>query len=456
MLRPMTQVIEIPVWLALIGAVAALVAVVDRLVAPSFRWLMRRQLQRAVDRLNETLRLRIQPFKLLSRSFLIKRLTHDPEVMRAVEAHVADTGMPRDIAHRQVLRYAKETAPAFSAGMYFGVGARFCRWVAQALYQVRLGGMDRRALAKVDPEAAVVFVINHRSNVDYLLVTHLAAGAATISYAVGEWARFWPLAPVIRSMGAFFIRRGERGPLYRAVLRRYVQMAVEGGVTQAVFLEGGLSRDGGPGRPKLGLLAYLLEGAGARDVIFAPVGINYDRVLEDRVVMTGTGPAGAAHFELRPLAIIRAVGGWLALRLVGRAEPLGAASVGLGKPLSARAWLAKDGDVTALGDELMRRIIAATPVLPVPLVAAAVEGAAPVPRAALAARAAELAAELSAAGRYLSLPETGLDAAIEEAIEALIRRGLLREAAAGLAPAPEEAALVAYYARSVTGGTEAN
>ena len=44
---------------------------------------------------------------------------------------------------------------------------------------------------------------------------------------------------LIRSMGAYFVRRDSRDPLYRAVLQRYVQMATDAGLTQAVFPEGG-------------------------------------------------------------------------------------------------------------------------------------------------------------------------------------------------------------------------
>ncbi len=49
-------------------------------------------------------------------------------------------------------------------------------------------------LAQVDPDATVVFVMNHRSNMDYgALVTYLAADRSALSYAVREWARVWPL-----------------------------------------------------------------------------------------------------------------------------------------------------------------------------------------------------------------------------------------------------------------------
>ena len=99
-------------------------------------------------------------------------------------------------------------------------------------------------MSGLDPRATVVFVMNQRSNMDYVLVTYLASKRSALSYAVGEQARIWPIRLLIRAIGAFSIRCKLRGLLYRWVLARYVQMATQGGVTQAVFPEGGLSLGG--------------------------------------------------------------------------------------------------------------------------------------------------------------------------------------------------------------------
>src|SRR3989440_8772168 len=178
--------------------------------------------------------------------------------------------------------------------------------------------MDEEEMKAVDPDAAVIFVINHRSNMDYVLVTYMASTSSALAYAVGEWARVWLLQNLIRSMGAYFVRRDSREPLYRKVLSRYVHLAVTGGLAQAMFPEGGLTRDGKLRPPKLGLLGYMVSGfdpKGPRDAVFVPVGINYDRVIEDRVqvaaLMTPEGekprykfsPAALAAFLWRSLAL---------------------------------------------------------------------------------------------------------------------------------------------------------
>ena len=95
-------------------------------------------------------------------------------------------------------------------------------------------------------------------------------------------------------MGAFFVRRNSRNALYRRVLERYVNLATRAGVCQAVFLEGGLSRDGKLREPRLGFVDYMLREYHVdvdREIVFIPVGINYDRVIEDKS-LTRTLDAG--------------------------------------------------------------------------------------------------------------------------------------------------------------------
>ena len=149
---------------------------------------------------------------------------------------------------------------------------------------------------------------------DYVLVTYMASSSSALVYAVGEWARVWLLQSLIRSMGAYFVRRDSRDPLYRKVLARYVHMAVAGGLAQAVFPEGGLTRDGKLQPPKLGLIGYMVAGfdaQGPRDAVFVPVGINYDRVLEDRLqlgTLRAEGTAARARHRFNLIVLLSAIG----------------------------------------------------------------------------------------------------------------------------------------------------
>ena len=447
----MTGTVDIPIWLALLVGALGIAGLVDRIVGPSIRWFFRRRVNRAIDNLNERLSLKIQPFKLTKRKVLIDRLVYDPEVMAAMDEHAREEGIPREVALEQVERYARETVPAFSAFAYFSFGARLARVVSRALYRVRLGYIDEAALARIDPAATVVFVMNHRSNMDYLLVTYLAAERSALSYAVGEWARIWGLQTLIRSMGAYFIRRKSRNALYRKVLSRYVAMATDGGVTQAVFPEGGLSRDGMLQPAKLGLLAYMAEGydpATSRDVAFIPVGMNYDRVLEDRIL---TGRGGAGRFKVSPWATITFLARLSWLRLTGRMHRFGYACVSFGQPLILSDFSqGAEVDVAALGDELMQRVGAVVPVLPVSLVATVMrEADGPLSPLEVKARTLALMRSLVAAGAHAHIPREDDDYAVEVGLRMMRLRRLVVEEDGLLSANPAEGGLLAYYANAI-------
>jgi len=280
--------VTISVWLFLLLVAIAGVAVLDRILIPSTRWFLRRRINRVLDEIGTRLDIEIRPFQLTKRQVLIDRLVYDPQVIDAIKAHAAEHHMPQEVAQGKVMTYAREIVPSFNAYLYFRIGYWIAKKVARLLYRVRVGLLDGREYARVDPDSTVVFVMNHRSNMDYILVAFLAAERTTLSYAVGEWAKVWPLQMLIRAMGAFFVRRRSGNPLYRKVLERYIHMATREGVCQAVFPEGGLSRDGRLQAPKLGLVDYMLrdfDRTADRDIVFIPVGINYDRTLEDRSLL---------------------------------------------------------------------------------------------------------------------------------------------------------------------------
>ncbi|MDJ0826164.1 MAG: 1-acyl-sn-glycerol-3-phosphate acyltransferase, partial [Rhodobacter sp.] len=257
----MFETIAVPLWVLILILLFAAVTALERILGPTARWFFRRRMERVVARLNARLERPIQPFKLARRHDMIQRLLYDPKVAEAVTEHARLEGIPENVAFEEAKGYAREIVPAFSASAYFGPALRFARWLSRALYQVHLDDSNDAALRAIDSEATVIFVMNHRSNMDYVLVTYLVAQRSALSYAVGEWARVWPLSRLIRAMGAFFIRRKSRNTLYRRVLARYVQLATRGGVTQAIFPEGGLSLDGADIEARAQMMAAAAMGA---------------------------------------------------------------------------------------------------------------------------------------------------------------------------------------------------
>ncbi len=171
----MGEPVTVPLWLFVAIVIFALWSLLDRLLIPSGRWFVRRRLNRLIDRVNQKLAVEIKPFQLTKRQVLIDRLVYDPQVVAAANDHARATNVPREVAMVEVRRYAREIVPTFNAYIYFRVGYSIARAVARFLYRVRLGFADERTLAGVPPNTAVVFVMNHRSNMDYVLVAFLAA-----------------------------------------------------------------------------------------------------------------------------------------------------------------------------------------------------------------------------------------------------------------------------------------
>jgi glycerol-3-phosphate O-acyltransferase len=225
----MTTPVTLPLWLFLLILLFAGVTFASHFLFPSVRWYLRRRLENAVAQLNQRLDRPIQPFKLARRMDTVRRLIYDPEVAQAIAEHARENGVREDVAFQTAERYAREIVPGFSAFTYFSFAIRAARFLSQSLYRVRLVQPNEDALAAIPEESTVIFVMNHRSNMDYVLVTWLAAERSALAYAVGEWARVWPLRTLVRAMGGYFIRRRYNNPLYRKVLARYVQMATEAG-----------------------------------------------------------------------------------------------------------------------------------------------------------------------------------------------------------------------------------
>ena len=230
----MSEAIALPFWLLAILVFFAAWAAYDKLLVPALRWMVTRPANRVIEELSTRLRIGIRPFQRTRRQALIHRLTTDPKVLQSAEKWSRDNRIPLPAVMKTVERYAREIVPAFNAYLYFRVAYWLGRNISRALYRVRIGYIDEPGLARIDPDATVVLVINHRSNMDYVLAGYLAADRAALSYAVGEWARLWPLSALIRAMGAYFVRRNSADELYRRVLERYVAMATEAGVPQAV------------------------------------------------------------------------------------------------------------------------------------------------------------------------------------------------------------------------------
>jgi glycerol-3-phosphate O-acyltransferase len=455
-------------WLFVVLAALAAWAAYEKLLVPAVRWYVANRANLVIDEVSKRLRIGIRPFQRTRRQALIDRLLTDPKVQKAAEQHAEKMGVPVLTSLAMVETYAREIVPAFNAYLYFRIGYWIGRRVAQMLYRVRLGYVDSEGLSKVESNATVVFVMNHRSNMDYVLAGYLAADQTALSYAVGEWARIWPLSALIRAMGAYFVRRNSKDDLYRRVLERYIAMATEAGVPQAVFPEGGLTRDGKIREPRLGVLDYMLRGfrlGGERDLVFVPLGINYDRVLEDRTLLLSIDPDAKKPGRLVAL--------WRTLAFVGRNLRLmmrsewfrfGYACVNFGSPVSMRAYCRsrnidfkelggedRKREVAALGRHLIETVGKIVPVIPVPLITTVFlkDETRKLSELEIKAEVEQLIEKLESRGAHVYIPRKDLDYAIHVGLRMLTLRRLVENRDGLYGARSGQTAVLRYYANSI-------
>ncbi len=334
---------------------------------------------------------RLEQFRFVDRLWVRQTLLQDPALDGAAAESAAASGETIGVVRARMEQWLDEIVPVFNVFSYYKVGGAVATAAVRLCYELVFDHRGLERARKAVPTGAVtVYVANHRSNADYIVLSVGAMRQVALSYAVGEWARVWPLDSLFRSFGSYLIRRGERDPLYHRVLSRYLQLVAGRGLTTAFFLEGALSRDGAFRVPKIGLLDYLvgiLHDDPGREIVFIPVGLNFDRVLEDRSLTAEAPDAPPPRRREKLLSLWRILRslprmllGLFGPRWLAAHRRFGYAAVSFGKTLPIRTLL-PDADAVArlprkerhtriayLADQLMAEVARVVPATPVPLV----------------------------------------------------------------------------------------
>ncbi len=449
----------------------SLVALAVPLVAVAGVRIWRHWSRRASLRTLLRFRARVDRFKLTGKRYIADSLLADEAVAAAVAAHAAEHGLETTAVWRRVRQYVDEIVPAFNLLMYYRFGYAISEALLNLFYKTTVKVRSPAAFAALPRESIVIYLMNHRSNADYVLASYGLAGQVAISYAVGEWARVFPLEYLFKSFGSYFIRRRYREPLYHTVLERYVQLITRNGVTQGIFPEGGLSRDGKLRPAKIGLLDYMLgtarEPGFAERMYVVPVALNYDRVLEDRTLLrelraTDGGVTSSRWKQFREVLSFGVSGfGRMSTR---RWKRYGRATVVIGEPVPVGPWLAAKGrifdlpraerlgEVQTFCDDMMRRIGEIIPVTAVPLVCAALQtfDAEYVEEEKLLARIEELRDVLVARGAEVVEPARDAAETFERAYRMLHMRHVLLRQGTAYVILPRGRELISYYANGIS------
>ncbi len=344
--------------------------------------------KRHARRLQHARRIHIDRFKLKQRhADIALEVFGSREVVAAVQAYAKQHHVTTEAAMKQARIYLQEIVPKFNLLAYYRFGAPIARGIMHFLYRPVVERTLLRVFNDRAPkDAVVVYIINHRSNADYVLVAHMLFEFISLSYAVGEWARVWPLNHLFKWFGAYFVRRRYREPLYHAVLSSFVGTITRNGVTQGIFIEGGLSRDGAFLKPKLGMLDYIVQAKRnpefTEPLFIIPTAINYDRVLEDRNLtqeFVGREDRSTRTEKLGTTFDFLFRNFWRGV--FRRFKRYGYAIVSFGEPIDVDAFIrahpailssdfeGRKADLRALADSVMDEISAALPITPVTLAA---------------------------------------------------------------------------------------
>ncbi len=223
----------------------------------------------------------------VSREEIRERVLNRRRFQEFLREHAAARNLSWDEARRAAEACLDEIAADQRPGwirFYSGIDG----WILRSLFAgIRVNREGLEAVKRLAVRGPVVYLPAHRSHADYLLLSYVVYhhDLTCPLVAAGKNLSFWPLGPLFRRGGAFFIRRTFRGaPLYARVFAEYLHTVLEAGYCIEQFIEGGRSRTGKMLVPRLGLLAMLLsayrDGA-CEDLILAPVAIGYDRVPEE-------------------------------------------------------------------------------------------------------------------------------------------------------------------------------
>ncbi len=244
---------------------------------------LRRHLLHQLDRHRQSI---IGPVLKTRQELRESILTSD--TMRAYLARYAKKEeMPLHAARRKADKYLKEIAARYSflsLKCYSGVVTFLLKTMFDGI-SVNREMLDR--IKDASRGGPLILIPCHKSHIDYLLLSYLLFhnNMPCPLIAAGRNLSFFPMGPLFRKGGAFFIRRTFKGkPLYKEVFRSYVARILQEGFNVEFFIEGGRSRTGKMILPKMGLLSTLIKSfrdGACEDLVFVPIYIGYDRVLEE-------------------------------------------------------------------------------------------------------------------------------------------------------------------------------
>jgi len=274
-----------------------------------------------------------------SRAHILQKVLKDRKFLKQVAA-IADGNEEKQA---KLMRQAEKILYEMAADFKKSTVVKFrgildWAWpkIIEGFWIDRKGMEQYRVLSR---KAPALIMPCHRSHADYLIVSYLfnLNNLMMPFIAAGINLSFWPMGPIFRRSGAYFIRRTFKGDkLYPVVLEAYVRRILKDKIPQEFFPEGTRSRTGKLLHPKTGLLAINLTAVRTgevKDLLFVPMSIVYGKLFETGAYLNEA--EGAVKKKENARSVLKTA------RLLGK--NFGKVYMNFGKIFSLSDYLAETG-----------------------------------------------------------------------------------------------------------------
>jgi glycerol-3-phosphate O-acyltransferase len=301
--------------------------------------------------------------------FVRQEILGTSEFRQGVVQFAEQLEKPEQSVFNRAARYLGEIAASHDA-FTIDLVANAIHWLYRQGYgTIHYRPEEFHEVASLGQQHPLVFLPSHKSNLDHLVLQYVLweNDAPPNHTAGGINMNFFPIGPIIRRTGVFFIRRTFKdNPVYKFVLRSYIDYLIANRFPLEWYLEGGRSRSGKLLPPRYGMLSYVTDSyrrGKADDVYLVPTSITYDQIQD----------VGSYAAEQLGRAKETESFGWLVKSVRSLRRRYGNIHIRFGEPLSVATEMTADGNdrnlaVRKLAFETMARVNRVTPITPTSLV----------------------------------------------------------------------------------------
>jgi glycerol-3-phosphate O-acyltransferase len=222
------------------------------------------------------------------RSFLIGKTMRDPMLQSFLKSFSTESGKSlkelEDSVEKNLDQIAADLTPAV-----INIFDKVLNWVFNNIFDgLDIDPKGMQAVKDIARKGSLVYVPCHKSHLDYLILSYwlFENWMSVPVVAAGINLAFFPIGTLLRKGGAFFMKRTfKNNPVYAQTFGAYVRTLLGERIPLEFFIEGTRSRSGKLMLPKKGLLSMIIQGwesGVSRDVIFVPVYVGYDTVVEEK------------------------------------------------------------------------------------------------------------------------------------------------------------------------------